>query len=66
MESREGLAILGSTNGASTAWFLIQHREELGAKKIKEVVVWDFYGGFRFDTKMDDTALNLRFTVVDA
>ncbi|WQF82575.1 hypothetical protein CDEST_07589 [Colletotrichum destructivum] len=66
MESREGLAILGSANGASTAWFLIQHRAELGAKKIKEVVVWDYYGGFRFDTKMDDTVLNLRFTVVDA
>ncbi|KAK6223541.1 hypothetical protein QIS74_03485 [Colletotrichum tabaci] len=43
MDSPEGLAILGSGNGASTAWFLIQHREELGAKRITEVVVWGPY-----------------------
>ncbi|KAK6226486.1 monosaccharide transporter [Colletotrichum tabaci] len=39
MDSDEGLAILGTTHGASTAWMLIQHKQKLGLKTIKEVVL---------------------------
>ncbi|WQF77168.1 hypothetical protein CDEST_02182 [Colletotrichum destructivum] len=66
MDSDEGLAILGTTHGASTAWMLIQHKQKLGLKTIKEVVVWESNGGFSLDQDVKVTKINLRFTVVDA
>ncbi|KZL85755.1 wd domain-containing protein [Colletotrichum incanum] len=66
MDSDPGLAILGTTHGASTAWMLLQHKYMLGIKAIKEVTVWGGDGGFSFDTPVKDTKLNLRFVVVDA
>ncbi|TQN65909.1 hypothetical protein CSHISOI_09510 [Colletotrichum shisoi] len=66
MDSPEGRAILGSPQGASTAWFLIQHREGMGAKRIKDVVVWGGSGAFDLNTDVKVANLNLRFTVVDA
>ncbi|WQF83651.1 hypothetical protein CDEST_08665 [Colletotrichum destructivum] len=66
MDSQEGHAILGSAHGASTAWFLIQHREELGAKRLKEVVVWGATGAFGLDMDMEVANLTLRFTVTNA
>ncbi|KAK2023992.1 hypothetical protein LX32DRAFT_697499 [Colletotrichum zoysiae] len=39
MDTRQGLAILGSTPGAASALLLIQHKETLGLKKIKDVTV---------------------------
>ncbi|KAJ0160650.1 hypothetical protein CTA2_7587, partial [Colletotrichum tanaceti] len=73
MDSLGGLAILATAQGASTVWFLVQHREELGAKRITEVVVWGGKGEFKFpdlDTStaadLDDVVLNLRFTITDA
>ncbi|TDZ37537.1 hypothetical protein CTRI78_v011087 [Colletotrichum trifolii] len=66
MDSDEGLAILGTSHGASTAWMLIQHKSKLGLKTIGEVVVWESGGGFPLDQKLKDAKLNLRFTILDA
>lgn len=40
IDSEEGKAILGTPNGAGTAWLLIQHRRELGHRKIEKVTVF--------------------------
>ncbi|KAF0321620.1 hypothetical protein GQ607_011133 [Colletotrichum asianum] len=70
MDTEEGFAILGSVHGASTAWMLIQHKEELGTKNIKEVVIWASYASLDLTgnstLKPDQAHLNLRFTIVDA
>ncbi|KAH9231037.1 hypothetical protein K456DRAFT_1842429 [Colletotrichum gloeosporioides 23] len=70
MDTEEGFAILGSVHGASTAWMLIQHKEELGMKNIKEVVIWASYANLDLTgnstLKPDQAHLNLRFTIVDA
>ncbi|KAK2767983.1 hypothetical protein CKAH01_04551 [Colletotrichum kahawae] len=70
MDTEEGFAILGSVLGSSTAWMLIQHKEELGMKNIKEVVIWSSYSSFDLTgssaLKADQTHLNLRFTIEDA
>ncbi|TEA14821.1 hypothetical protein C8034_v002642 [Colletotrichum sidae] len=64
MDKRPGQAILGTTWGAGAALFLIQHKEALGLKRIKDVTVWCF----REDDDAPDDSLNthlfLRFTVV--
>ncbi|KAF4822305.1 hypothetical protein CGCTS75_v010734 [Colletotrichum tropicale] len=65
MDTDEGLAILGSTHGASTAWMLIQHKAELGLKDITEVVVWAANGAFPLTRNPNLANLNLRFTIVD-
>ncbi|KAK2049478.1 hypothetical protein LZ31DRAFT_622642 [Colletotrichum somersetense] len=66
MDSRQGLAILGSTWGSAIALFLIQHKATLGLKKITDVTVW---GDRRNPAGRDDTyntLLFLRFTIVRA
>ena len=40
IESEEGRAILGTPNGSGVAWMLIQHKAQLGEKKIKKVTVF--------------------------
>ena len=40
IESEEGQAILGTPNGSGVAWMLIQHKAQLGEKKIKKVTVF--------------------------
>ncbi|KAK3677536.1 hypothetical protein LTR78_002386 [Recurvomyces mirabilis] len=40
MDSEAGRALLGSPNGAGVAWLLIQHKETLGQKRIKNVIVY--------------------------
>lgn len=40
IESEEGKAILGTPNGAGTAWLLIQHRRQLGPRKIEKVTAF--------------------------
>jgi hypothetical protein len=40
IESEEGKAILGTPNGAGTAWLLIQHRRQLRPRKIEKVTVF--------------------------
>ncbi|CAA9962859.1 hypothetical protein PTMSG1_06227 [Pyrenophora teres f. maculata] len=40
IESEEGRAILGSPNGAGVAWMLLQHKTQLGEKKIEKVTVF--------------------------
>ncbi|KAF1956344.1 hypothetical protein CC80DRAFT_362839, partial [Byssothecium circinans] len=40
MKSEAGQAILGSDNGASFAWFLLQHKAQLGQKWISKVSVF--------------------------
>jgi hypothetical protein len=40
MDTEEGMAILGSANGAVFAWFLIQHKEQLGNKWIPKVTTF--------------------------
>ncbi|TEA20698.1 hypothetical protein C8034_v008138 [Colletotrichum sidae] len=68
MDSRQGQAILGSTWGSALSWMLIQHKKELGLKKITEVAVWGLGNGFGFEDDVEgETAnLNLRFVVADA
>ncbi|TEA10420.1 hypothetical protein C8034_v010013 [Colletotrichum sidae] len=76
MDTRPGAAVLGSTNGASSAWMLLQHKDVLGVKKITEAVVWGYQprlrgllgkaSGFSFDASPGSAALNIRFTVEDA
>lgn len=36
----EGMAILGTPNGAGTAWLLIQRKRELGHRRIKKVTIF--------------------------
>ncbi|KAK2057915.1 hypothetical protein LY76DRAFT_78199 [Colletotrichum caudatum] len=66
MDTRQGLAILGSPHGTGSAMILLQHKKTLGLKKIKDVTVW----GYRRDPEGRDDAQNtvlmLRFSVVDA
>ncbi|KAF4774530.1 hypothetical protein HER10_EVM0000644 [Colletotrichum scovillei] len=66
MDSRPGLAILGSTHGAAPALFLIQHKATFGRKVITEVTVWGGASGFSFRANPEVETLNLRFTVRDA
>lgn len=39
-ESDEGRALLGSPNGAAFAYFLVQHKAELGRKRVGKVTVF--------------------------
>ncbi|GJC92628.1 WD domain-containing protein [Colletotrichum higginsianum] len=66
MDTRPGLAILGSTHGSGAALFLIQHKRILGLKKITQVTVWGDNGGFALDSDAERVALNLRFVVTNA
>ncbi|TEA10519.1 hypothetical protein C8034_v009635 [Colletotrichum sidae] len=66
MDEDEGMAILGTAHGASTAWMLLQHKKDMGLKAIKEVVVWGSQGGFPLGASALASTLNLRFTIVDA
>lgn len=66
MNTRPGLAILGTTHGSGSALFLIQHKRILGRKKITEVAVWGGGNGFDFNADPDSESLNLRFVVADA
>jgi hypothetical protein len=47
IESEEGKAILGTPNGAGTAWLLIQRKKELGRRRIAKVTV--FHAGIKED-----------------
>jgi hypothetical protein len=47
IESEEGKAILGTPNGAGTAWLLIQRKRELGRRRIEKVTV--FHAGMKED-----------------
>jgi hypothetical protein len=40
MFTKEGLAILGTPNGSGVAWFLINHKAQMGVKTIGSVFVW--------------------------
>jgi hypothetical protein len=40
MECEEGRAILGTPNGAGTAWLLIQHKKQLGDRRIEKVTIF--------------------------
>jgi hypothetical protein len=42
--SHEGRAIIGTPNGLGTAWMLIQHKKELGVKKISKVSLFQDEG----------------------
>ncbi|KAK2028607.1 hypothetical protein LX32DRAFT_719854 [Colletotrichum zoysiae] len=68
METKQGQAILGSKWGSALSWMLIQHKKELGLKKIKEVAVWGLRNGFVLPEKSDLLVgtLEMRFVVEDA
>ncbi|CCF36778.1 hypothetical protein CH063_08273, partial [Colletotrichum higginsianum] len=68
MDSREGQAILGTVHGSSTAWMLIQHKKQLGLKRISEVAVFSSGTGHEFSRHMLSlaTTISLRFTIIDA
>jgi hypothetical protein len=40
MTSDEGKAILGTPNGGGVAWFLVDHKKELGVKTVESVTVF--------------------------
>ncbi|KAK5122394.1 hypothetical protein LTR85_003978 [Meristemomyces frigidus] len=40
MDTEEGKALLASPNGSGVAWFLIQHRQQLGHKRVRSVSVF--------------------------
>ncbi|KAK5157423.1 hypothetical protein LTS14_004188 [Recurvomyces mirabilis] len=52
IDSQDGQAILGSPNGQSVAYFLSQHRQQLGWKVVKSVEVFD---------NPESTVMNERF-----
>ncbi|WQF90238.1 hypothetical protein CDEST_15252 [Colletotrichum destructivum] len=67
MEAKQGQAILGSVWGSALSWMLIQHKTELGLKKITEVAVWGLRLGFALpETNTLVGSMNMRFTVKDA
>ncbi|KAF0316628.1 hypothetical protein K4K61_006620 [Colletotrichum sp. SAR11_59] len=68
MDTPEGQAILGTVWGSATSWMLIQHKKELGLKKIKEVAIWGLGNGFAFEEEPEGEVanLNMRFVVEDA
>ncbi|KAJ0151316.1 hypothetical protein CTA2_340 [Colletotrichum tanaceti] len=73
INSLPGLAILATAQGASTVWFLVQHRKTLGAKRIVGVTVWGGDGEHRFSDSLIITgeemfaaSVNLRFIITDA
>ena len=49
MDTEAGQAILGSPNGAVFAWFLIQHKAQLGKKWIPKVTAFIKDGGNVWD-----------------
>lgn len=71
MDTDSGKAILGSKNGSGGAFFLAQHKAQLGDKQITEVVVWTT-GGRDGDALpasppgrgTQDPGLNMYFIVV--
>ncbi|KAL1957809.1 hypothetical protein VTO42DRAFT_5527 [Malbranchea cinnamomea] len=64
MDTEEGLAILGSKNGAGCGYLLAQHKEGLGVKTIRDVTVWAFQEwGFHQDR--ENLSLIMYFRVED-
>ncbi|KAJ0165002.1 hypothetical protein CTA2_12653 [Colletotrichum tanaceti] len=68
MDTRQGQAILGTSTGSAIAWLLIQHKKELGLKKITEVAVWGSRSGFKMPSATQQVRgqMNLRFVIEDA
>ncbi|KAK2040846.1 hypothetical protein LZ31DRAFT_568410 [Colletotrichum somersetense] len=67
MDTKQGQAILGSKWGSALSWMLIQHKKELGLKKITEVAVWGLRDGFFLPTNGQIVGtLEMRFVVEDA
>ncbi|KAK2035820.1 hypothetical protein LZ31DRAFT_485655 [Colletotrichum somersetense] len=67
MDTRQGQAILGSKWGSVLSWMLIQHKKELGLKKITKVAVWGLGDGFLLPTNGEVVGvLEMRFIVEDA
>ncbi|RAH45047.1 uncharacterized protein BO95DRAFT_515005 [Aspergillus brunneoviolaceus CBS 621.78] len=56
--SEEGTAILGTPNGSATGWFIAQHREQLGRRKVVSVSVFGELG-----TPVSTECLSLYFTL---
>ncbi|KDN63016.1 hypothetical protein CSUB01_07897 [Colletotrichum sublineola] len=67
MDSRQGQAILGSTWGSALSWMLIQHKKELGLKKITKVAVWGAKLGFPLPLSHGMVGtMEMKFIVEDA
>lgn len=43
-DTAEGQALLGTPNGCGVAYMLIQHRQELGHRKVGAITIFDFMG----------------------
>ncbi|KAK3715708.1 hypothetical protein LTR37_006933 [Vermiconidia calcicola] len=67
MDSKQGKAILGTPNGNGVAWFLIQHKAELGHKTIESVVVFDnsLYEDQRETNDREHSTPSLMFRIED-
>jgi hypothetical protein len=61
MDTEEAQALLGSVNGSGIGWLLIEHKQQLGIKTVKQVTL--FYHGWHDDTFepswQDDTSENI-------
>jgi hypothetical protein len=58
MSTDDGKAILSTPNGAGQAWFLAQHKRQLGIKTISKVQIW-------VDSRSLSVGYNLLFYVED-
>ncbi|KAK3712625.1 hypothetical protein LTR37_009068 [Vermiconidia calcicola] len=67
MDSKQGKAILGTPNGGGVAWFLIQHKAELGHKTIESVVVFDnsLFEDQREGNDREDSTPSMMFRIED-
>jgi len=64
MDSEEGKAILGTPNGAGVAWLLIQRKQELGHRTIKDVTV--FWAEYEENNPGDCPSLLFRIEEIGA
>jgi hypothetical protein len=63
MDTDEGLAMLGTPNGAAGGWMLAEHRAIFGIKTIESVTVWARFEWEYNNPDLNDLWLHLYFKV---
>ncbi|CEJ91924.1 hypothetical protein VHEMI07607 [[Torrubiella] hemipterigena] len=64
--SSAGMALLGSKNGASSAFLLIQHKAQLDTKTISEAVIWSSEKNIPLTTPLEKIfTVHMRFEVTN-
>ncbi|KAJ4349454.1 uncharacterized protein N0V89_008069 [Didymosphaeria variabile] len=64
IETEEARVLLGTPNGSGGAFLLNTHKDQLGLKRISEVVVWDYEGSV-IDGPRESMGLCMAFIVED-